>query len=117
MSADLLRRAADKIRETAQAATPAPWWANPIASEAEVDVYSGTGSGDDIAVADNAYRADAEHIATWTPDVAELVAAWLDWAAKGWDNTRAMTDIPESQLVISNGPALALARRILGDAP
>ena len=82
MSADLLRRAAAKIRKAAQAATPGPWWANPIATEAEVEVYSGTGTSEDIAVADGAYRADAEHIALWSPLVAELVAQWLDAAAR-----------------------------------
>ena len=104
MTADLLRRAAAKIRETAKDANPGPWWANPIATEAEVDVYSGTGSSEDIAVADGAYRADAEHIAMWSPDVAELVAAWLDSEDRAF-------------IVAIDSPAATLARRILGEQP
>lgn len=117
MTAETLRRAAAKIRETAQAATPGPWWANPIASEAEVDVYAGTGTSEDIAVADGAYRADAEHIATWSPDVAELVAETLElasydvWYPVSNDEPEPVYDRPDAH----HDPAVRLARRILGE--
>lgn len=123
MTADLLRRAAARIRETAQAATPGPWWANPIATEAEVDVYSGTGSSEDIAVADGAYRADAEHIALWSPDVAELVAKVLDSAVQHFktltadDTALREWGMRPEEAESALAPEFALARRILGGQP
>lgn len=73
--ADLLREAAELMRQRAQAATVGPWdwaedglvWANrlgdPVSGSTEVE--------------------DAEHIASWHPTVALAVAHWLDIQAGG----------------------------------
>ena len=126
MSATLLLRAAGRIRQTAQAATTGPWWAYPIAGEAEVEVevevYSGTGSSEDLAVADGAYRADAEHIATWSPDVALLVADVLTMAAIRHADLTTAGGPDDRDFALTPAQAddvlrteLTLARRILGD--
>jgi len=118
MSADLLRRAAAKIRETAQAATPGPWVVDHDADAQiafpgrqshkenvlpEVVSYQGIDGG--ISSASN-----VDHIALWSPDVAELVARVLDESA-GWCE---MYDDPgEAERVLH--AEFALARRILGE--
>lgn len=98
MSADLLRRAAAKIRETAQAAEQSgggPWWT----PEEVVGV---------IGVNRDWDTPDADHIALWSPDVAELVARVLDDAVRYIDEYGLA---PEDY-----GVEFDLARRVLGDA-
>lgn len=112
MSADLLREAALSMRkraeavqaaaavmrERAEAATVAPWHVtrDPLGCHVE----NGDGRGR-IAMKVGADRigpnaclvADAEHIASWHPDVALAVAGWLEHvAARGWMGTREQGD-------------------------
>jgi hypothetical protein len=99
MSAELLRRAAAKMRETATAATPGPW----DAQGREV------GSGESlVAWVPIGYAADAEHIASWPPAVALAVADWLDFIA------------PFARFGDDNSPhakhALVVARIYLGES-
>ncbi|MBN0040233.1 hypothetical protein JN535_08660 [Cellulosimicrobium cellulans] len=81
MSADLLRRAAAKIRDTAQAATPGPWEQEGSSIAAGefiiLDALPDGGTGTWTK-----QTADAAHVAMWSPLVAELVAQWLDDAAR-----------------------------------
>jgi len=127
MTADLLSRAAAKIRETAQGAMAGPWSRHDFGHPGEQEpssivVHTGKFDWDDLnggesetAVAwmagwDSQEDANAEHIALWSPDVAELVARVLDESA-GWCE---MYDDPgEAERVLH--AEFALARRILGE--
>ncbi|MEV8029255.1 hypothetical protein [Cellulosimicrobium funkei] len=115
MSADLLRRAAAKIRDTARAAdreAPAPWRADPPFSPGtrpadtyDVLDYDFGDVGDEVSIT----SPEAEHIALWSPDVAKLVADVLDETAEAID-FHGVADID-----VTFGSELALARRILGE--
>ncbi|MGW9541943.1 hypothetical protein ACWHA6_36270 [Streptomyces anthocyanicus] len=92
MTADLLRRAAAKIRETAQAA------------DAQMRALDWTW-GPDI---DGALGGEAgTHAALWSPDVAELVATLIESEANEADALKGYA--PED--------VVALARLILGEQP
>ena len=119
MSADLLRRAAAKIRETARGATTGPWEARD-STDGEPSVFTPDGlehEVDYLLVGTHGRaqgRRDAEHIALWSPDVAELVAATLDRNYDTWVNAadrRRLYDDPR----LSGEPCMVLARRILGE--
>lgn len=111
MSADLLRRAAAKIRETAQGASPGPW-SKHEAGDGTVSVV-----GPDVhflaevgAAVFPSVQRDAEHIVLWSPDVAELVALVLEGTAGGLER-RGVT----ARHTFAEQSALALARRIIGE--
>ncbi len=83
MSAELLRRAAQKLRKRAGAATPGPWQA--------VQYGKGWGVDGNVRPADHAWvaemkfgeeRTDAEYIASMHPPVALALAGWLDFVAE-----------------------------------
>lgn len=110
MSAETLRRAAELMRERAEAATNYPWMAS---APGEVwKHYDGqvraVGFPDDFdpSICDVLDNADAQHIASWHPDVALAVADWLDRI--GAD------DRPTSALDREGRSALAVARAYLG---
>ena len=90
MSADLLREAAAKMRERAEAATPGPWQVH--ADDAyQVGYARRDGEFDEQPMArvtgygGTVYPWDAEHIASWHPAVALAVANLLDGSADRWD--------------------------------
>ena len=113
MTADLLRRAAAKIRETARAAdreAPAPWRADPPHSPAtrpadtyDVLDYDSFDVGNEVSIT----SPEARHIALWSPDVAELVADWLFDEAVSVER--------DDQFGAPHPFAVRLARRILGE--
>lgn len=116
MSADLLRRAAAKIRETAQAATPGPY--------RTVDVFPhGVALGLPYGDVHGAFApGTADHLALWSPDVAELVASLLDGAVVRHAHLttddiemRAYGLAPEEAERALHAE-FALARRILGES-
>lgn len=123
MSAELLRRAAARIRELAGPATSGPWRAEVLGSEGyavrEVEGKPRPGSRipRPVRVARCGYedwdtdRANAEHIASWHPAVALAVADWLDRDAEGWEQLEAL-GIPDMD---SFTAALAVARTYLGE--
>jgi hypothetical protein len=90
MSADLMRRAATKVRATAAAASTGPWDATVLGSEG-YDVRAQrpptAGRLSRLRVARCGYedwetdKANAEHIASWDPTVARAVADLLDAGA------------------------------------
>jgi hypothetical protein len=115
VSADLLRRAAARIREVAEAATPGPW---ATQDGARWMVYGDRWSGDGGYVCatstlpttvNERALADASHIALWHPAVALVVADWLENEAAWCEDLGADRD---TRLV---GPASTLARLILGE--
>lgn len=108
MSADLLRRAAAKIRETAQAATPGPW-DRPLNTHNKAAVTAllpddepskwrdrqppkGEGPERVVVAQVPSWSSgehlreiglhDLEHIALWSPDIALFLADWLDGHAR-----------------------------------
>lgn len=102
MSADLLRRAATKIREEAQAATPGPWEVvidhHREFECPEVSVWSQHEQAyvtEDVHTGNSQFKANAEHVATWQPDVAVAVADWLDATATDLDES-SLLDAPDS---------------------
>lgn len=84
--ADLLRRAAARMKELAEAATPGPWSTVPGAS----NVWRFPDTGTPALVVPGNGRAghvqlpDAAHIAVWSPTVALAVAAWLEAVADNY---------------------------------
>lgn len=89
MSADLLRAAAARLRDTAAKATPGPWAASEhvehgfrVATADEAGWVAWTGAYDDEP---DESRGDAAWIALASPLLAEPLAAWLDQAVKGCD--------------------------------
>lgn len=102
-SADLLRRAATKIRNTAASATPGPWEVLNRSIEPYVSGKHG------IFVADPGEGTeDADYIALWHPGIATLVADMLAADASGLEGA-------EGAVSDAFAPELALARAILGD--
>lgn len=118
MSSDLLREAAAKMRERAEAATPGPWEARHggyswIALYDDEDSIPEGESLPSFEPGGSATPADAEHIASWHPAVALAVADWLERAAdEPWccDECKFGPDHPEN---VAHG-ALAVARAYLG---
>jgi hypothetical protein len=126
MSADLLRRAAAKIREVSGAASPGPWEADVevrgdcvvwgpngrfiLNAQAEPHwIEFPEGWPTKRSVAFDVDRRDTHHIAMWSPDVAEPVAEFLDHEAE-------MHDGEEWPVFCDSAPrALVIARRILGE--
>lgn len=90
---ELLREAAAKMRERAECAHQGAWLA-----QASGGVLAGPWYMD---IGDNA---DAEHVASWDPEVAQAVADWLDLGVNPyWCGERE--------------PMYAVARAYLGGAP
>lgn len=131
MSAEILRRAANLMRERAGAATPGPWLVDQpgdgaplfIGNRTDGSVYSTADRMGDLTSAAAAQRRDdAEHIASWHPAVALAVADWLDSMYRRWEaaenslsamSVRAMS----GGLNHPDPDALAVARAYLGEQP
>jgi hypothetical protein len=118
LSAELLRRAAAKMRVTAEAATPGPWVARMEGTYPWVALYT-----DPDLIADefdlphveptgDHTPGDCPHIASWHPTVALLVADLLDGHAGVLDVVGEFALKPDSL----TGRALAVARAYLGEA-
>lgn len=116
MSAELLRKAAAKIRENAEAATPGPWRAFTTGARGGDHWYI-CDSGEAIAhisaqdgINEEQRCGDACHIASWHPVVALAVADWLDDVAERVDGMSHPTYCDASA---DNAVSVALA--YLGD--
>ena len=124
MSADRLRRAAAKIRETAQAAYPGPWcWDENYGESGDEGLALTNDAGDEVIGSYNhhccSFRYDPTvrdqekaHIALWSPDVAELVARVLGRTAASLHRHGEAGDLTSAEK-----SAITLARRILGEQP
>lgn len=112
MSADLLRRAAAMLRETAAPATPGPW----------VSLDKGDRIIHSAEPFDYEYVVDEpmsnEHNAAWIalmhPGLAEPLAAWLDFAAEYWRPEALAMKYPIRHDLQHR--TLEIARAILGEA-
>lgn len=120
MSVETLRRAAALMRERAEAATPSPWRAvgdqlRATAADALIEdnilVAYATGHDHRLGIKKSGAAPDAEHAASWHPDVALAVADWLDLTADfepQWAISRGLQPVAQR--------ALAVARTYLGEA-
>jgi hypothetical protein len=130
MSADQLKRAATKLRESARFAAKGPWTCSPVwspDSHATSAVYSnayptGTVESEVVGSARKGRRNGGirnPHNAVWIalmqPALAEPLAAWLDQAATAYDNLVATNCGPAAELIYSE--AMGVARTILGEIP
>ena len=84
MSADLLREAAALMRKRAEAAMPGPWEQTGVMGSEYNDVVACPGAASIVADTDTSDE-NAEHIASWHPDVALAVADWLESVADRYD--------------------------------
>ena len=130
MSADVLRRAAERLREVAGEATPGPWWDDFGGVRAGILPRSRhlvtNGFPNVVAITDRrgvGGEADAAYVATMHPGVALALADWLEREAAlsiAFDqivtrHTAAGFTVETEQ---SSFPqALATARAILGETP
>jgi len=101
MSADLLRRAAAKLREHAEAATPGPWRVESAENWDNTITYSVLGVTDDHGVTPVPFRtttedagyhsqaeADVDFATLMHPPMALALAELLDLEVKHWDACR-----------------------------
>ncbi len=120
---DLLRRAAERMRERATAASPGPWETYmTIHAEAwvcEVD-RGGFGAVALPATGRPDYgKANSEHVASWHPPVALAVADLLERDAEGWEQLAEVlppaTTEGEEAFIEAFAGSLAVARVYLGE--
>lgn len=103
--AETLRRAAALMRERAEAATPGPWLVED--DEIEFNVLVDEGGPGVMYVARQFNQGhsegerDAEHVASWHPDVALAVADWLDIAAIVVERTGEPTEMVRGALAVA----------------
>lgn len=111
MSADLLREAAAKMRERADAAITGTW--RDDFGRVTTEISEG---GYGTALICSPMRlSDAEHIASWHPAVALAVADWLEDEADRIppNETHAITG-RGIKIPLEESPAVRLARAYLG---
>lgn len=123
MTAETLRRAAARIRETAQAATPGPWEARStgrrggdhwyVVDDGQAVAHIHASDGED----EEQRQPDAEHIALWHPGTAALVADLLDQEADEVERGEYSTPrYTEGGYINPHSTVMKLARQILGEA-
>lgn len=113
---DLLHQAATLMRTRAGAARPGPWVqtgkAAAFGAIVSHDTTTGPPDKDELAgygghvVAESLMRADLDHVMSWPPEMAAVVANTLDEVADHYD-------VWEDYA----GPALVIARAYLADEP
>lgn len=111
-TADLLRRAAARLRAFATTATPGPWTTGTGDYGWTVDFGRGA-AGVDADDSEQA-RADTAYIAAMHPGVGTALADWLDLEADVID-ARAADGDPEYATDTGHDHAEILARQILGE--
>jgi hypothetical protein len=124
---DDIREAAALMRSRAEAATPGPWTTECIGSEGW-HVFGPSGLDERVpmrrprtaAVTWGTFesdKADAAHIASWSPTVALAVAGWLDSIRVPTDpHTLAEAESKKCRLCAEYHRALIVARAYLGRA-
>jgi len=111
VSAALLREAAAKMRERAEAATytAMPWGVDEIGA-----VWAQEADGRPVPISSRSTDQNAEHIASWHPAVALAVADWLDDTATANERVGVMFASVLNGRNALNQKALAVARAYLG---
>lgn len=134
-AADMLHRAATKIRETAEKSYPGPWRVVRCDGSAlagiephEPHVEIREEEGDPVSAGCAPLIADlgptlghlddsGPHIALWDPVTALCAADWLDYTAEAYPREiDRIVDIQDGRTAATYRAALALAHRILGGA-
>jgi hypothetical protein len=113
MSADLLRRAAAKLRDTVDMTLPAPWTVIPLPGDRGYDVAAFPSQR--VFVAQDLSESDAEWIALMDPAMAGPLAEWLDFAAEHWRIDAEIKHYPIRGIL--QRITADLARVILGEVP
>ena len=118
----LLREASQRIREVSTAATPGPWFIEEVGDfgdkSASLPIGRWRGMRDNVGFGED--FATAEHVALWDPEVALVVAAWIDKAAADlWAHgplccDDGCTSCDDSMWAPHVRQALRLARKITG---
>ena len=117
-AAETLRRAADRMRERAEAARAGRWTTAHSALQPDLRLVVAGWESEPRRVAACAGSlpegngANAAHIASWHPAVALTVADWLDYIAETCEDPYYRENLDD--LV---RPALAVARAYLGEVP
>lgn len=108
--ADLLREAANLMRERASVATPGPWSQHTAEEAADTVIFAGREwitnidncprVGEHMATPGGSICSDqaipnGEHIASWHPAVALAVADWLAWVAAATEAIDGLADLAE----------------------
>jgi hypothetical protein len=108
MSAEVLRRAADRLEALAWEATDDPWrqMGDPAAG-----AYLDAGPDTSIVVRGGAWLPDLAYIAAMSPTVGKALAAWL----RVQHETERRLGGPDYETPPTH-PALAVARAILGES-
>lgn len=119
MTADLLRRAATKIRDTASTADPGPWASDGLDPNGNYYVHdvpdaSPAGYSGVNVIAENAHEDNANHIALWSPNVALVIADWLDGSASDLEYGGTLSSCDAPGVVQYH---IDFARLILGERP
>lgn len=113
MSADLLRRAAAKVREVAEAATPGPWF---VDADDDRGVYTAprpTATSEDVLYGPYNHAGNDIHAALWHPGVALAIADWLDAEA---DESEVLGSPDAPNVTPAGTAAYTLARLLLGES-
>ena len=123
MSAELLARAAQTLRDHAEAATPGPWTydSSDIGTDESIGAYADSPDCvliyshygmDDVGI--GLGPKDGRYVALMSPDVALLMASWLDAAAE--ELTEFGQTLRDSDLTTFTAGAFKVARAILREA-
>lgn len=116
---DLLRRAAQHMRDTAQNdLAPAPWERRRDDTDDGETIWwvATRHQGATVAVCGDEHTTgprDAAHIALWHPGVARAVADWLEACADAWPTQLIATTTPERAR--ERRAAVATAHALLGE--
>jgi hypothetical protein len=123
MSADLLREAAEVLRERIDGSQPSPWYAelSILAPDDANWWFVCDANGFEVAQTRHSVKAEAAYIATMHPGVGLALADWLDEIAAGWmwDDEGAACDWDGMPLKLDeavDSHAVKVARLILGGA-
>ncbi|MFG1846703.1 hypothetical protein [Micromonospora carbonacea] len=117
--ADLLRMAAEKMTERANAATPGPWFETIQSARyggivaAGTDAYPAHDGYGGHLIGESMSPANRAHVASWAPAVAVAVAGWLEDEACRIDDTPYRVD--DDWIERNYRAPLAVARAYLGE--
>lgn len=96
--ADQLRTAAERLRTLTEAATPGPWHVKDEPSDGIVAYFDA--EGDFCLASHDTWRDDAYFIAAMDPNVARLLADWLEAEAEYVTATCERADDPALALAV-----------------
>jgi len=112
---DILRRAAARMRELAEAARTSGRWESE-SDDGGDDIWATDNDGQPHLIAIRAAAADAAHIAAWDPTVALAVADWLESHTELVVEEHTDCGLECTVYDAETDPALAVARAFLRES-